>query len=51
MTQAQKTAFDRLYAKFHNGAAHQQIKRNAENPIKADDAYAALIKTIVTETA
>ena len=51
MTNAQKTAYDNLYQEFKDGAAHQQIKRNVPNPIKADDAFAALIKHLAMETA
>mgnify|MGYP003643781527 FL=1 len=51
MTQAQKNAYDRLYKEFLNGAAHQQIKRTSSNPIKADDAYAKLIRHLAKTSA
>jgi hypothetical protein len=51
MTKAQKIEFDKLYKEFENGAAHQQIKRNSLNPVRADDAYAALIKHLAITTA
>tara|TARA_R100001377_G_scaffold66585_2_gene41851 strand:- start:2128 stop:2283 length:156 start_codon:yes stop_codon:yes gene_type:complete len=51
MTYAQKIEFHKLYKEFEHGAAHQQIKRNSENMIKADDAYHALIKHLAVTTA
>tara|TARA_R110000787_G_scaffold84612_1_gene181256 strand:+ start:206 stop:361 length:156 start_codon:yes stop_codon:yes gene_type:complete len=44
MTQAQKNAYDRLYKELLNGVAHQHIKRISSNKIKADDAYAEVIR-------
>ena len=44
MTQAQKNTYDRLYKELLNGVAHQHIKRISSNKIKADDAYAEVIR-------
>ncbi len=43
MTSSQKKEFDKLYKKMDGGKEHQAIKRKIHNPIKADDAFHALV--------
>jgi len=44
MTSAQKNKFDKLYKKMHGGPEHKAMKQKINNPVKADDAFHALVK-------
>ena len=43
MSKKQKDEFDKLYKKLDGGKEHQNIKRKIKNPVKADDAFHALV--------
>jgi hypothetical protein len=44
MTTAQKAKFDVLYKKMLGGSEHKAIRQKIMNPIKADDAFHAMVK-------
>ena len=50
MTAAQKKKFDTLYKKMDGGKEHMAIKQKVHNPIKADDAFHALVKKMAMES-
>ena len=50
MTTAQKKKFDTLYKKMDGGKEHMAIKQKVHNPIKADDAFHALVKKMAMES-
>lgn len=47
MTSAQKKAFDKLYKKLDGGPEHRKIRQKIQNPVKADDAFHAMVKKMV----
>ena len=49
MTSAQKKKFDVLYKKMDGGKEHRAIRQKIHNPIKADDAFHALVKKMAME--
>ena len=50
MTAAQKKKFDTLYKKMDGGKEHKAIRQKVHNPIKADDAFHALVKKMAMES-
>jgi len=49
MTSAQKKKFDVLYKKMDGGKEHRAIRQKIHNPVKADDAFHALVKKMAME--
>ena len=49
MTSSQKKKFDVLYKKMDGGKEHRAIRQKIHNPIKADDAFHALVKKMAME--
>ncbi len=49
MTSAQKAKFDKLYKKMLNGPEHKKIMSKADNKIKGDDQFHALVKKMAME--
>lgn len=47
MTAAQKKSFDKLYKKLDGGPEHRKIRQKIQNPVKADDAFHAMVKKMV----
>lgn len=50
MTSAQKKKFDTLYKKMDGGKEHKAIRQKILNPVKADDAFHALVKKMAMES-
>jgi|GEM_PF-2532116 len=49
MTSAQKSKFDKLYKQMLNGPEHKKIMSKADNKIKGDDQFHALVKKMAME--